>query len=47
MVTDQMGTKISCLTENPELSVVVPVHNESENIVPLVSEIKAALVKDT
>ena len=43
MVTDQMGTKISCLTENPELSVVVPVHNESENIVPLVSEIKAAL----
>jgi len=27
----------------PELSVVVPVHNESENVVPLILEICAAL----
>jgi len=30
-------------TAAPELSVVVPVHNESENVVPLVLEIHAAL----
>ncbi|HDM10888.1 MAG: glycosyltransferase family 2 protein [Deltaproteobacteria bacterium] len=28
---------------NPDLSVVVPVHNESENIAPLISEIRDAL----
>ncbi len=31
----------------PDLSVVVPVHNESENINPLIDEIVAALAPDT
>jgi len=30
-------------SETPALAVVVPVHNETENIAPLVAEIKAAL----
>ena len=36
---------VSILTElaSPYLSVVVPVHNEEENIVPLITEIHQAL----
>ena len=43
MAREETESKISSPTENPELSVVVPVHNESDNIIPLVHEIKAAL----
>jgi len=36
-------TKQSAHTENPRLAVVVPVHNEADNVVPLIGEIAAAL----
>ena len=36
-------TKQSAHTENPHLAVVVPVHNETDNVVPLIGEIVAAL----
>ncbi len=43
MNKNETDTFMSVPPERPELSVVVPVHNESENIVPLVSEIRDAL----
>ncbi len=30
-------------SSNPELAVVVPIHNEAENLAPLINEIRAAL----
>jgi len=36
-------TQQSAHTENPHLAVVVPVHNEADNVVPLIEEIVAAL----
>ena len=36
-------TGISSDTAAPALAVVVPVHNETENLAPLIDEIRAAL----
>lgn len=38
-----MNTPKMQLTQKPDLSVVVPVHNESDNIAPLISQIRQAL----
>lgn len=39
----QTDTRVSFLARSPVLSVVVPVHNEQDNVLPLVAEVQAAL----